>query len=210
MFKRKPKTQDETDSGAPSGRTKSHWLKIAFLANLPQLVIVALVAGSAFVVHLSDTDPNFCGTCHVMQAHVTSYFTSGNLDNVHQQSGVLCKDCHDYPLDQEIKAGVDYLTNNYVVDDTGELARRDFGDEICTQCHISMEHVAVQTDFLRFNPHNSGMGEFTCNTCHLSHGEQIDYCSECHINGGQRMIGDTTPRQEQLGEFLPAPNPYGS
>jgi hypothetical protein len=28
-----------------------------------------------------------------------------------------------------------------------------------------------------------------CNTCHISHGQQIDFCSQCHDNGGQRMIG---------------------
>ena len=29
-----------------------------------------------------------------------------------------------------------------------------------------------------------------CLQCHISHGEQVDYCSSCHENGGQRMIED--------------------
>lgn len=199
MFRRKPQTPTETNTISPVEPKKRNWLKISVIANIVILVIVATVSASAAVVHQSDVNPNFCGTCHVMQSHVTSYLTSDNLDNAHAQAGVLCKDCHDYPIPEEIKGGVAFVTGNYEVDANGDLPQRDFGDKICTKCHISLENVAAKTDFLYYNPHGTRMGTFTCNTCHLSHAPQIDYCSGCHTNGGQRLLGDTTPRVEQLG-----------
>ncbi|MFN8529815.1 MAG: cytochrome c3 family protein [Anaerolineae bacterium] len=207
MFKRKPKNQNAAETSVPSVRKRRDWLKISLVLNIAFIIVVGTVGAVSAVVYQSDTNPNFCGSCHLMQSHVTSYYTSGNLDNVHQQAGVECKDCHDYPLQEEISAGINYLTSSYVVDDNGELLKRDFGDEICTQCHVSLENVARSTDFLYYNPHGTRMGTFACSTCHISHGEQIDYCSGCHTNGGQRMLGDDTPRAEVLGR--PVVNHYG-
>jgi hypothetical protein len=208
MFKRKPKTPDETNPPSLPARKRTNWLRISIFANIAILIVVAGVSGAAVILHQSDTDPNFCATCHIMQPNVTSYLTGDNLDHVHYEAGVQCKECHsDYGIPEEVASGIRFVTNDYELDENGVLAKRDFGDEICTQCHVSLAHVAVQTDFLYYNPHGTRMGTFPCNTCHLSHGEQIDYCSECHTNGGQRMIGDTTPREEVLGEPV---NPYGS
>jgi hypothetical protein len=141
------------------------------------------------VVHLSNTNPQFCATCHIMQPNVTSYLTSNNLDYVHQQAGVQCKNCHDYPLSAEISSGIDFLTGNYTVDKSGNLKVVKFSDAMCTKCHISAQHVAQLTSFLAKNPHESHNGQLPCNTCHVSHGQQIDYCGQCHDNGGQRLIG---------------------
>jgi hypothetical protein len=124
-----------------------------------------------------------------MQRNVTSYLTGPNLDHVHEQAEVQCKDCHDYPIPVEIKAGFDSLTGNYTVDKDGDLPQMKFSDTMCTKCHISEQYVAQLTDFLARNPHDSHNGELPCNTCHVSHGAQIDYCATYHDNGGQRMIG---------------------
>ena len=208
MFKRKSKTQDEA-APATASRSKSRrqkWIILSVVGNILLVTGIVTAAGTAVVVHQSDTNPNFCGTCHIMQGHVESYLNGNNLDNLHMQAGVQCKDCHDYPLDEEIKAGIKFATSDYEVDENGELPKRDFGDQICTQCHISLEHVARHTDNLYYNPHGTRMGTFPCSTCHQSHGPQIDYCSECHENGGQRMYGDDTPH-EQTGKPV---SPYGS
>jgi len=130
-----------------------------------------------------------------MQPNVTSYLTSSNLDHVHAQAGVQCKGCHDYPLSAEISSGIKYVTGNYEVDKNGEIASRKFDDKMCLQCHISYDHIAQLTDYLPRNPHDSHNGQMPCSTCHVSHGQQIDYCAQCHDNGGQRMIGQpVTPR----------------
>jgi hypothetical protein len=187
MFKRKPKPTP--DSGAPARPKKPNWLKISIGANIAVVAVAVVFAAGTYVVHLSDTSPSFCGTCHIMQANVTSYLTSTDLDNVHQQAGVQCKGCHDYPLSAEIKSGFDFVTGNYTVDKSGNLKSVKFSDAMCTQCHISLDHVAQLTDYLKRNPHNSHNGALPCNTCHVSHGQQIDYCAQCHDNGGQRMVG---------------------
>jgi hypothetical protein len=193
MFTKKAKTG--AAASQPGSPKKTNWLKISIAANIVVVVIAVLFAAGSYVVHLSDTNPQFCGTCHIMQSNVTSYLTSSDLDHVHQQAGVQCKGCHDYPLSAEISSGIKFVTGNYTVDKGGNLKTVKFSDAMCTKCHISEEHVAQRTDFLAKNPHDSHNGNLPCNTCHVSHGGQIDYCSSCHSNGGQRMIGQpATPR----------------
>jgi len=165
------------------------------------VVLVLVVAGvgtSGYLIHQSNTNPEFCATCHIMQRNVTSYLTSNDLDHVHEQANVECKDCHNYPLSSEISSGIKFVTGNYTVDKNGDLKAVSYDNEICLKCHISYKHVALSTDFLYRNPHKNHNGELDCKTCHVSHGDQIDYCSTCHDNGGQRMIGDDTKRDETI------------
>ena len=205
MFKRKSEAQTPTEDApkkAPRWRILN-WFTVSVIANVLLFVGLAGLVSASAVLHESDTNPNFCANCHVMEANVDSYLTSNHLDNVHYEAGVMCKDCHsDYSVMDEISSGINYVTGNYVITENDSLSKRDFDDEICTQCHGDMMSVARSTDFLYYNPHNSGMGTFTCDTCHMSHGEQIDYCSECHENGGQRMIEDDAPREDILGAPL--------
>lgn len=155
------------------------------------LAIVAVGTGTGgYLVHLSNTSPEFCASCHVMQKNVTSYLSSNDLDHVHAQANVQCKECHDYSVPAEITSGVRYITGNYTVGADGELLPVAYSDEMCLKCHISDDFLANATDFLHRNPHKSHNGELACKTCHVSHGDQINYCGSCHDNGGQRMTGE--------------------
>ena len=158
------------------------------------IVVAALVvvgaAGGTYLIHLSNTSPEFCATCHIMDRNVTSFLTSNDLDNLHHQANLECKDCHDYPVSAEITSGIKFLLGNYTVDENGDLLQVTYDDDMCLQCHISKEFVAESTDFLEKNPHNSHNGMMSCKTCHVSHGAQIDYCSQCHDNGAQRLVGE--------------------
>jgi hypothetical protein len=172
-------------------RKKINWLKASIVANVAIIAVVAIGLGSMAVLRQSDTNPSFCGLCHVIQANVTSYLTSSNLDHVHSTAGVQCKGCHDYPVQAEIQSGIAFITKNYKTDGSGQLASRKF--------------VAQQTDFLARNPHDSHNGQLPCSSCHVAHGTQIDYCAQCHDNGGQRMIGQ--PITDRGTVELAAPTP---
>jgi cytochrome c nitrite reductase small subunit len=196
MFKSKPST-DQSKEIKP---TKDiNWLKVLISSNIVIVALIAVGLSGMALIHQSDINPNFCATCHVMQANVTSYLNSSNLDHAHQQAGVACKNCHDYPVQAEIASGINFITGNYEMNTQGTLNKRTYPDAMCLKCHISQAHVAESTDFLYKNPHSSHLGDMPCSTCHISHGQQIDYCSSCHDNGGQRMIGQPIKDRGKVG-----------
>lgn len=165
----------------------------AIIGIILGVLVVVGGAGGGYLIHLSNTSPKFCATCHIMEPNVTSYLSSSDLDNVHYQAGVQCKECHDYPIPAEIRSGVKFIFGDYTVDADGKLAPVTYGNDLCLQCHISYDHVAAKTSFLTHNPHDSHNGELPCKTCHVSHGAQIDYCGQCHTNTEQRIIGEPYP-----------------
>lgn len=148
-------------------------------------VVVVLVAAGFSLDHLSRTSPQFCATCHNMTDHVDSYLSSNHMDYVHNLAGVGCKECHsDYTIPAEIGSAVKFVTGNYEV----PFKKIKVSNAMCLQCHIDIEFQALKTADLTRNPHDNHTGESKCTNCHTSHGDQIDYCSQCHDNGGQEMI----------------------
>jgi nitrate/TMAO reductase-like tetraheme cytochrome c subunit len=182
----KKTTSDEVSAAKPVKKT--NWLKISIIANIVILVVVAIAASTMAIVHQADTNPKFCASCHIMAKNVDSYMTGSNLDHVHELAGVQCKQCHEYPLSAEITSGIKFVTGNYEVGADGELAQRKYDDSMCLKCHISYEFVDAKTSSLDKDPHNSHLGQMPCSTCHVSHGEQVDYCAQCHDHGDQVMI----------------------
>ena len=167
---------------------KGLWaLSGAALGLIGVSLVFMMVAGGFGVDHIARTNPYFCATCHNMQAHVTSYTTSNHLDHAHMQAGVGCKAVPfqlRHPrgdrLDRRLRERQLHVP----------FAKIKVKDEMCLQCHISNAHVAQKTDFLARNPHQNHNIGLRCTACHISHGAQVDYCSSCHENGGQRMIED--------------------
>lgn len=194
---KKLKEKVVTEEGQVKVKKPRNWLKISVIANIIIIAGIGVALGAMEIIHQSDTNPNFCGTCHIMDRYVESYLGSNDMDHVHELAGVQCKECHSaYGIPEEIESGIKFVTGNY----DKSMPQRKFDDDMCIQCHISMDYMAQQTDFLRRNPHMSHWPDLKCRHCHISHGEQIDYCSQCHENGGQRMTG---------GEIIPrANNPY--
>ncbi len=179
---------------AEAKRTGRKRRRIAWLAVALGVLVLVNVLGVAYAAmdNYTRTTPQFCSTCHNMESHVESYLTSNHMDRVHQLAGVGCKDCHsDYTLVDEAKSVVQYISGNY----ERVWSRRKIQDDMCLQCHVSMEYHANRTDYLSRNPHLSHWPDLRCNACHLSHDNQVDYCSRCHENGGQRMTeGEIIPR----------------
>ncbi len=161
------------------------WTIIGIIAAV--LVVVG-GAGGGYLIHLSDTSPQFCGTCHIMDPNVDSYLSSNDMDFLHFKAGVQCKECHDYPVPAEVASGIKFITGNYEVDAEGKLMPVTYDNDMCLKCHISYDFIAESTAHLSRNPHDSHNGQMACKTCHVSHGDQIDFCSQCHDNGGQMMV----------------------
>lgn len=193
-------TTENTPPASPAPNAaprKRSWLRISVVINLVIVGMIALGIAGAVLIRESDTNPSFCGSCHVMEHNVQSYLTSNNLDSMHRQAGVQCKECHDYPVDAEIMGGIRYVTNTYEVTDDGRIPKQEYTDEMCLQCHISDEYLVNATDFLYYNPHLSHWGELECRECHFSHEPQYNLCAECHLFTRQRLTGDPViPREE--------------
>lgn len=184
MFKRKTPSSPESEPSAARKKRNVTWVAVA----LGALVFINVI-GVAYVAadNYTRATPQFCSSCHNMESHVDSYLTSNHMDSVHFRAGVGCKDCHsDYSLIDEAKSVVQYVTGDY----ERVWSRRKIEDKMCLQCHIDLEYHADRTDYLSRNPHLSHWPDLRCNACHLSHDKQVDYCSRCHENGGQRMTED--------------------
>lgn len=168
---------------------KPIWQRFSWTGLALVLAVLVIVGAGAFtsVDRVSRTNPEFCASCHNMQSHVDSYMEeTTHLANAHAAAGVGCKDCHsDYTVTDEAQSLVNFVTGNYY----SEPTRIRVADDMCLQCHVSMEHQADRTDYLTRNPHRSHF-DLRCQDCHMGHDDQIDYCSTCHDNGGQRMTGD--------------------
>ncbi|HEY9077874.1 MAG TPA: cytochrome c3 family protein [Anaerolineaceae bacterium] len=168
--------------------------------SVPVMILlgICLVSLSALaylgVEYTTRNSPAFCANCHNMKSHVDSYQSGKNMDNIHKQANVGCEDCHsDYSAAAKLASAWKYITGNYET----SWSRRKVADEMCLKCHISLKYHATRTDFLHKNPHLSHWPELRCGSCHISHDKQVDYCSRCHDNGGQRMTGAAiTPRAD--------------
>lgn len=153
------------------------------------VIVVANIGIFGFLAidNHSRTNPEFCASCHNMEDHVDSYMNGTNMDNIHYQANVGCKDCHsDYTVKDEAASLVSYVAGDY----DKVFKKIKVEDDMCLECHISLDYHADRTDFLNKNPHKSHWPELRCTSCHVSHDEQVDYCSRCHENGGHRMTGD--------------------
>lgn len=173
-----------------TGEDKHNASKKSFTWERLAIVIILLINIIAVVflaiTHQVRTNPNLCGTCHAIKPYVDSYLNSNHMDNIHYQANVGCKDCHT-SSDYAYQLGVVW---RYLQGDGDKfLSRRTYDQKMCTRCHISMAYHADRTDFLVSNPHASHWPDLVCDDCHLAHDEQIDYCGNCHENGGQRMTG---------------------
>lgn len=186
-MKRKDKNQIETsDETQNDGKKKKNKIRITTTAILFLICIILVIGFSGFSFNsYIKTSPSLCATCHNMESHVTSYLSSNHMDNVHAQASVMCKDCHSsFTVFDETQSLVKYVAGDY----KKIFSKRKYGDEMCLQCHISMEHLAKQTSYLVRNPHDSHWPDLKCVTCHISHNNQVNYCAQCHENGGQQMI----------------------
>ena len=76
--------KDPVEEGAQkSEKAKKKGWTITGIAAVVLAILVAGTGTGGYLVHLSNTSPQFCASCHIMEQNVTSYLSSNDLDNVH-------------------------------------------------------------------------------------------------------------------------------
>ncbi|MBQ9955430.1 MAG: cytochrome c3 family protein [Eggerthellaceae bacterium] len=175
----------EVASTAEPSPKKGKGLKVKLGIVGAVVVAIVVVAGACYAAF--HDDPAFCNAvCHApMDTYVENYNEGDGMARVHMEANVTCLDCHEPTLSQQVSEGMAWVTGNF----KNELdMMTDYDNEQCLKCHISEEFQAAKTDFLKLNPHSDAHQVLKCTDCHKSHRDQVDYCSSCHDNEGQRMI----------------------
>jgi hypothetical protein len=123
-------------------------------------------------------------------------------------SAATCLDCHVPSLGEQVTEGIHWATGN--VETAGENAKgqdilesRTFAqlteargsnsEALCLKsgCHTNPDGsdmqrsdlIAATTDLSDTrNPHLAQHGEIDCGTCHKSHSQSVNYCSQCHTD----------------------------
>jgi cytochrome c nitrite reductase small subunit len=145
------------------------------------VVLGVVVIGSVGAVGFWQyhEQPQFCATCHIMDPYLESWESSEYGAHAHGVEGVVCLDCHEPTLDQQVNELVVYMQGDYEI----PLEELEYSKEECFDCHEleSNEELIELTADLELNPHDSPhLGELDCQLCHSMHEESVDYCARCH------------------------------
>jgi cytochrome c nitrite reductase small subunit len=149
------------------------------------LAVVVLGGAGAAGLWRYHEQPEFCGTCHVMDPYLESWQSLSLGANAHARHDVACLDCHEPTVDQQMNELMVYIQGDYEV----PLKGFKYPKEACLECHEhgSYEQLVEMTAGLEAetgaNPHGSHYGEMECRLCHSMHQESEDYCSQCHAYG---------------------------
>ena len=178
------------------------------------IVIVLLFGGAGIAYAATHNDPHFCNAiCHVpMDAYVESYYegtsvvevqssSSSSSSNsnmvlgavVHREAEVICLDCHEPDLGEQISEGMKWLTGNYnvplrpfrIVNGTPKEGTSDKSAvEFCLRsgCHdvTSIEELKKLFTNQERDPHNASHGASNCSDCHKIHEPSVMVCAQCH------------------------------
>ncbi|MDH4207754.1 MAG: cytochrome c3 family protein [Anaerolineae bacterium] len=156
---------------------------IILIAVLLAAVVVGGVGAVAFWEY--HEQPQFCGTCHIMDPYVESWQSSALGANAHAEYDITCLDCHVPTLEQQISELAMYVTGDYQT----PLNELKYPKESCYECHEHgtyeqiVEMTAELEETVGANPHASHYGELECRLCHKMHKQSEDYCAQCHTWG---------------------------
>ncbi len=172
-----------------------NWRLVTFI--VPPIFVLGVVGGVNLALGHFAENPSACGTCHLMQPYVDSYYESNFLDRAHGQShpAVKCKDCHSMTLIQQTKQVIAFVTANYKL----PLKQTIQLQKSCTDCHPdnkTLDTVRKRPKFVE-NPSLSYhlTVEFgrpgcrdpqaelpQCQDCHRAHSVRVNYCATCHYS----------------------------
>ena len=153
--------------------------RIVVIAVLLGIVVVGGVGAVGLWTY--HEQPQFCGTCHIMDPYLESWQSSDYGAAAHAAADVTCLECHVPTVEQQVNELVVYMQGDFTV----PLEELEVADEFCYDCHLPNEHTSYEeviqlTAGLELNPHDSHLGEMDCATCHKTHRASEDYCAQCH------------------------------
>lgn len=192
MEEKDPATEEVTAVSTKKKRGKKRLLTI--LGIVAAVLIVAGVGGWKW-----HEQPSFCGTvCHkVMAEYVDTWEQDGLLANSHADADVVCLDCHEPTLSEQVAEVATYVKGEY----TTPLKQVTFEDDFCYRCHEDRETlIAATANYatdagITINPHERKVNKANfddphgedatyppCATCHSMHDDSpgIEYCFSCH------------------------------
>ena len=193
----KDENKPKVGEAAPKKRRKRWPIVLGVVA------VVLVACGIGFGIW--HEQPTFCNAiCHSpMDKYVESYSGGKGMDRVHAEAGVVCLDCHEAKLGEQIHEAITWIKGDF----RKNLDMLKYDSAGCLECHdkdavkaATAELVAQGT--ITRDPHADIHQVLACTDCHRSHRAQVDYCTTCHDNGGQVMIAwpaareytvDTTP-----------------
>ena len=145
------------------------------------IVVAVIVAGAAGWKY--HEQPQFCADlCHLMEPYEASWESSDFEVRAHAEAGLVCLDCHEPTIKEQVEEVIHYATNDF----SDPLRERKMPMETCLSCkeHGTYQEMVEVTQPLEEewerNPHNSHWGEMECHLCHNMHRPSVNYCASCH------------------------------
>ena len=176
------------------------------------IVVVVLVAAVVVLYATTHSNPRFCNAlCHVpMDPYVDSYLNGVSLIEAqndpaykptpilsvvtHRDAEVICLDCHEPSMGEQISEGIKWLTGDYEVPLLGFILtakdpKKDnevSGVDFCLKsgCHEATTLAELEKTSSSYTrpyhemPHNVS----TCSDCHKVHSQSRMVCGGCHAD----------------------------
>jgi hypothetical protein len=173
------------------------------------IVLVVLGGGSAGAYAVFHSNPAFCNfICHTpMDPYVESYQNGTSVNAAQTDPSVVlsvtlhkdseqqlnCLSCHVPTMSEQITEGIKWVSGDYELPLEMKIAagqiKEGSGDkngvEFCLrpECHegiTSLDELKASTADQHRNPHNSHLGNQDCSTCHQTHEQSVNMCTQCH------------------------------
>lgn len=165
---------------------------------LTTIVVILVLGGVGFSIW--HEQPSFCNAiCHSPMDNYVEGYNSGDsalLVSKHAQADIVCLQCHESNLSEQITEGVAWLKGDFYVDEEGFVVNDDDETlatrEFCLTCHDDGdsntgedwgEIVLATAEWggdEGVNPHSSHNGDEKCGDCHNAHGTSVMACNQCH------------------------------
>jgi hypothetical protein len=166
------------------------------------LLLISVVGGILGIRYYNYTkeNPQFCGTCHMMQESFRSWEMSAHRD-------IICQECHRMSILEQNRLLVTYVMTGYTSPQEEEHGTVEPWRS-CRDCHVQEAKQGSVTMRKSYgHARHVFMEDIGCMECHYTDlhnfGPNQDACRECHgdkLVHGLGMEGLTCLRCHNFGE----------